>query len=222
MPSPRLLLLSLVAAGCAPVGRPVGPTAPAASPVYALGCADVVGVRVADRPELSAAAAVGLDGRLPLGLPVDPVAGGRTVDELRQSIAQAAGVEPAGVTVELAAARAGRVYLVGPENRTQRAVPYIGPEPVADFLTRAGAVRPGCSELRSVEVVRPNVAVGGVPEVVRVDMAAIVNDGDHRTNVTLEPSDVVTVGETRRSCFSRQLPAWAQPGFKRLARVAGE
>ena len=217
----HLMPLVFASAGCATVGPVAGLPLRPIPAAYPLGCADVVEVRVVGRPELDQAAAVGLDGRLPLGLDPDPAAAGLTLAELRPAVAAAAGVDVNAVAVELAAPRAGRVYLVGPENRQMRPVPYVGPEPVTDFLARSGAVRPGCSELRHVTVLRPNVAAGGPPEAMTVDVEAVVRDGDRRTDVTLEPSDVVTVGETRRSCFSRQLPAWAQPAFRRLARVGG-
>ena len=183
---------------------------------YALGCADVVEVAFADHPEWDCAASVGLDGRLPLGDAGSPAVAGKTLDEARALVAEAAKVEPGRVTVTLADYRAGRVYVTGPENKLRRTMPYRGPEPVLEFLWRAGAMKPGSAELRDVRVLRSNLAAGGQPESFRVDAEAIVMDGDHRTNVLLQASDEVVVGETRRSSFARLLPEWALPLYRKL------
>lgn len=201
-------------AGCAaPAARP-----PATGLVgdYELGCNDVVRVELADRPAWDCVASVGLDGTLPLGELGEAVAAGGTLSELHAECARLAAVPPHRLTVTLAAARAGRVYLVGPENRLTRALPYVGPERVSAFLSRASALPPGCSEPRGVTVTRRAVA-GGLPEFVwKVDVAAIAR-GDASTDLVIEPSDVVEVGETRRSRFARGLPDWARPGFRALA-----
>ena len=183
---------------------------------YALGCADVLEVAFADRPEWDCAASVGLDGRLPLGDAGNPPVQGLSLDAARAAVAVAAKVEPGRVTVALADARAGRVYVTGPENKLRRTVPFRGPEPVLEFLWRAGAMKPGSAELRDVKVLRPNVAAGGKPEAFEVDAAAIVLGGDHRSNVVLRASDEVVVGETRRSSFARLVPDWALPFYRRL------
>ena len=183
---------------------------------YALGCGDVLEVAFPDRPEWDCAASVGLDGRVPLGDAGSPFVQGKTLDAARAAVAEAARVEPARVTVALADYRAGRVYVTGPENKLRRTMPYRGPEPVLEFLWRAGAMKPGSAELRDVRVLRSNVTTGGQPEAFRVDAEAIVLDGDHRTNVILRASDEVVVGETRRSSFSRLLPDWALPFYRRL------
>ena len=142
---------------------------------------------------------------------------GLTVAEAREVVAAKARQPAARVTLALADCRAGRVYLTGPENGRQRVVPFRGPEPVMEFLWRAGAMRQGTAELRAVHVVRPNVAAGTRPETFTIDVEAITLDRDHRTNVILRASDQVVVGETRRSSFSRLLPSWLQPLYHRLA-----
>jgi len=181
---------------------------------YSLGCADVLEVAFADRPEWDCAASVGLDGRLPLGDAGNPAVSGLTAEEARVKIAAVAKVEPGRVTVTVADYRASRIYLTGPENKLRRTVPYRGPEPVLELLWRAGAMKPGTAELRDVTVLRPNLA--GPPEAYRVDTAAIVLEGDARTNVVLRASDEVVVGETRRSSFARLVPEWALPFYRRL------
>jgi polysaccharide biosynthesis/export protein len=189
--------------------------APAPDVAYRVGCPDVIEVSFADFPGWDALAAVDLDGRLPLSSPGHPRAEGRTLEEIRADLARLAGVEPERVAVRLAAPRSSRVFVHGPIRGRTRIVPYQGPEPVIDFLTRVGGLPPG-SKLSQVYVVRPNVATGGQPEVFRVDVPAVLIDGNPATNVALQPSDEVYIGETSRSVFARVLPDWLGPAYRRL------
>ena len=208
---PTLLICAILTGCAAPRGTPPGGLVGD----YTLGYPDAVRVAFAGRPELDAAGAVGLDGSLPLGHLGEPAAAGSTLGELAGDCARLAAVPESGVAVTLAEPLAARVYLVGPVNRTRRAVPYIGPERVAALLARAGALRPGCSELAGITVTR-HVLVGGLPEIVwRVDVAAVLA-GDPSTDIVVEPSDEVEVGETRRSRVARSLPDWARPLFLTL------
>jgi protein involved in polysaccharide export with SLBB domain len=223
----RSALLPVVAlvAGCAdarvytcPCAARMTVTAPDPAPVpaYRIGCPDVLTVSFIDRPDWDGTASVDVDGRLPLGDAGRPAVAGLPLADARLAVAKAAGLPPARVSVELASPRAGRVYVVGPENGLQRAVPYRGPERVVEFLWRTGAVTRGCADLRAVAVVRPNVAAGGPPTLFDVDVEAVVLAGDQRTNVVLEPSDEVVVGETRRSSFARLLPDWLRPTYEAI------
>jgi protein involved in polysaccharide export with SLBB domain len=211
------LLLPLVA-GCV-TARPVPLPPPLAAPAtaaYRIGCPDVLAVAFADRPDWDAVASVDVDGGLPLGEAGKPRVAGLTADEARAAVARLAGVDPDRVTVRVADPRAARVYVAGPDNGRLRAVAYRGPEPVLDFLARAGAVQPGATRLNDVYVVRPNVAAGTRPQVFHVDVEAVLLDGDPATNVPVRPADEVYVGETRRSSFARLLPAWLRPLYRRL------
>lgn len=209
--------------GCVGVRPPVGTVVRSATvtpPAYVIGCPDVLAVRFADKPHLDCLVAVDLDGRLPISDAVRPQVEGGTLDDARLAAAAAAGCDPDRVRVQLADARTGRVYLFGPEQNRQQIVPHLGAERVLDFLYRTGSLREGCSDLRDVSVLRPNVASGGRPEVFRIDLSAI-RRGDHSTDLLLEPGDQVYVGETRRSSFARLLPDWLKGGYCRLAGVCG-
>lgn len=166
-----------------------------------------------DFPEWDVYASVGVDGRLPLDRLAHPRVEGRTLDEVRHELARLAGVDPERVSVRLVSPRASRVYVHGPIRGRSRVVPYQGPEPVIDFLRRIGGLPPG-SKLSQVYVVRPNVAAGKPPEVFRVDVAAVLLDDDHTTNVILLPSDTIYVGETARSVVARVLPDWLVPLYR--------
>lgn len=224
----RLLLvgLLLVAPGCADCRflaqtcpQPPDPhraaQVPAPNPAYRIGCPDVLLVSFADHPEWDALAAVDLDGCLPLEALGRLRVEGRTLPEVQHELAQRAALSPDRVAVHLAAPRTSRIYLHGPIRGHTRIVPYQGPEPVIDFLQRVGGLPPG-SKLNEVYVVRPNVAAGCRPEVFPVDVAAVLIDHNPATNIPLQPSDAVYVGETRRSAFARLLPDWLGPMYRRL------
>jgi protein involved in polysaccharide export with SLBB domain len=181
--------------------------APAPSAAYEVGCPDVLEVVFADHPEWDAVAVVDVDGRLPLELPGNPRVDGCTLDQIRADLAALAKCSQERVRVALAAPRSSRVVVYGPVRGRARVVPYQGPEPVIDFLKRVGGLPPG-SKLNQVYVIRPNVAAAARPQVFRVNVAAVLVDGDPRTNVPLQPDDQVYVGETRQSSLSRLLPDW--------------
>ncbi|OWK40432.1 hypothetical protein [Fimbriiglobus ruber] len=226
--SVSLLVIAVLPAGCADL-RPLRmprdaevvraaytPVAPPAEPVYRVGCSDVLRVTFNDHPDWDCLACVGIDGRLPVAPGCVPLVEGGTVEDARVAVARVTVVDPDRVDVRLADARAARVYLTGPENGRQRVVPYRGPEPVVEFLWRVGAVKRGCTDLNDVSVVRPNVAAGGQPETFRVDVEAVVLDHDPATNLVLQPSDQIYIGETRRSRFSRSLPDWLRPLYRKI------
>lgn len=188
---------------------------PAPDAAYRIGCPDVLEVAFADRPGWDAIASVDLDGRLPLNEPGQPRVEGRTIEQVRDDLARLAEVSPDRVRVRLAAAHSGNVYLHGPIRGQIRFVPYQGPEPAIDFLNRVGGLPPG-SKVTEVYVVRPNVVTAAAPEVFRVDVPAVVLDNNPATNVPLRPSDQVYIGETKGSRFSRMLPHWLGPTYRRL------
>jgi protein involved in polysaccharide export with SLBB domain len=219
------LLLALLA-GCSstqflrqtcptPADPKAAAEAPAPSTAYQVGCPDVLEVAFRDRPHWDAVAVVDVDGRLPLEQPGNPHVDGRTLTQIRDDLAALAGCPPEHVRVSLAAARSGRVIVYGPVRGRARTVPYQGPEPVTDFLKRIGGLPPG-SKLNQVYVVRPNVAAATRPQVFRVDVAAVLVDGDARTNVPLLPDDQVYIGETRQSSLSRLMPDWLGTVYRRV------
>jgi protein involved in polysaccharide export with SLBB domain len=186
---------------------------------YHLGCPDVLAITFADRPQYDCLAAIDLDGRVPIG-DIDRIhVEGLTLDEARIRIAHATGSSPDRVIVHLTDPRAARLYLHGPEQGRQRAVEYIGAERLNDALIRVGAMKPGCTDHRDVCVIRPNVAAGVRPEVFRVRLDASPQANDPTANVLLHPGDRIYVGETRRSSFSRLLPEFLKPIYRKLLGV---
>ncbi len=172
-------------------------------------------VQFLDRPEWDAVAVVDVDGTLPLEPLGNPFVDGLTLAEARAELAAIAGYPPERINVWLAAPRSAKVIVYGPIRGRARVVPYQGPEPVIDFLKRVGGLPPG-SKLNQVYIVRPNVAAAARPQVFRVNVAAVLLDGDQRTNVRLQPSDQVYIGETRQSSLSRVLPDWLGTVYRRV------
>jgi polysaccharide biosynthesis/export protein len=216
-----VLVLLLPLAGCADLASVrKAPSLPAPAPpdlaAYRIGCPDVLEVGFADKPEWDCLVAVDVDGSAALGEAGRVPVQGLTTTEARAAIAKATGQSPDGVLVVVAVPRSGKVFITGPENKRIRAVAYPGPTPVLDFLQLAGAIQPKESKLNDVYVVRPNVAADGAPKVYHVDVEAVLLDGDPATNVVIESSDHVYVGETRRASFARLLPEWARPAYRRL------
>lgn len=82
-------------------------------------------------------------------------------------------------------------------------------------MKRVGGLPPG-SKLNQVYVVRPNVAAAAKPQVFRVNVAAVLVDGDPRTNVRLQGDDQVYIGETKQSSLSRVLPDWLGTAYRRV------
>jgi polysaccharide export outer membrane protein len=110
------------------------------------------------------------------------------------------------VQVRVAEYNSRQLFLFGPVAGRERVVPYQGPETVVELLRRAGGLTPQ-AELSQVHVVRPNVAIGRRPEVFPIDLEAILVHGDERSNVVMQPSDHVYIGETLRSALAKYLPA---------------
>lgn len=168
-----------------------------------------------DKPEWDAIVVIDVDGRVPLQNPGSVPADGRTLEEIRNDLAGLAKCLPERVEVKLSAARSAHVVVYGPIRGRARVVPFQGPEPVLDFLKRVGGLPPG-SKLNQVYVVRPNVALATRPQVFRVNVPAVLVDGDNRTNVRLQPDDQIYVGETKQSSISRLLPDWLGTVYRRV------
>ena len=222
-----LLFVSLLA-GCAhrtaavrSQAMPIAtvPLPPVNQPAYTLGCPDLLEVRFDGHPTWDVQASVDVDGCLQLGPGGRPRVEGQMIDEARATIAREARVDPAMVRVALVDPSAKFLTVHGPEAKRQQMLVYRGPERVVELLQRTGTLKPGCTDPRDISVVRPNVARGMPPEVFHVDFEAIFLDNDDTTNVVLQAGDQIYIGETRRSSFSRLLPNWMKPTYKRVFKV---
>jgi protein involved in polysaccharide export with SLBB domain len=193
------------------------PTAPRqeASAPYRVGCPDEIEITFTAQLGTGSRHVIGPDGRIDLGklgmLRVD----GKTTAEIGAVVAERAGVTPQAVHVAVRAYRSQQVYLVGEIKGLQRAVPYQGPERVVELLQRSGGLTSG-AERSAVFLVRSHLTDGRAPEVLRIDVQAIVAKHDQRTNYVVEPFDEISVGETRQSILARSLPPWMLPLYQSL------
>src|SRR4051812_45806035 len=182
-----------------------GPASPPAA--YPVACPDLLDIQVYDHPEWSGPCEVGPDGCIQLA-EVSPLrVEGLTSGQVAGRVATALHLPRTDIGVHVAAYRSRQVFLFGQVEGPERALPYQGPETVADLLRRAGGLPPG-ADFRTVSVVRPHVAAGHRPEVFTVDLAAVLLRGDSKSNVILQPDDEVYIAETSRYSMLKALPEW--------------
>ena len=99
------------------------------------------------------------------------------------------------------------MYLSGGDLESARqVVRYRGPETVVDLLRRVNLGNR--AELGEVRVVRAHVADGKPPEVFNVDLRGVLVDRDGSTNIRLEPSDHIHIGQRQPCGVARCLPPW--------------
>jgi protein involved in polysaccharide export with SLBB domain len=182
---------------------------------YGIGCPDVLELTVGGHPELSHRYTVAPDGRIELDNLGQPRVEGRTAPEVAQAVADTLRLPPEYVEAQVVEFKSQSLYLFGEVNGLQRSVPYRGHETVLDLLQRIGGITPGAAP-EEVYVVRSRVSEGQRPEVFHVDLHAIVEKHDQKTNVRLEPFDQVHVGATRRARLEKCIPPWLRPIFHAL------
>jgi protein involved in polysaccharide export with SLBB domain len=190
---------------------------------YRVHCADVLRVEVRGRPADSGTCKVALDGRIELAAHRVEVEG-RVAGRIAALVAREVGAPEADVRVSVQDYNSQRLYLFGEVAAKYQTLPYRGPETVIDLLRRVGGGTKGAA-LADVRVVRSHVADGLPPEVFHVDLEAILIKKDLQTNVRLEPSDHIHIGQSRRSKVACQMPPWLRElcgGKKRADAGAGE
>ncbi len=180
---------------------------------YHVACPDVVELHCDARPQLMGRKPIGPDGRIDLAYLGRVRVEGLTEAEVARRVAQEAEIAPALVQVRVVEYNSQQIFLIGQVAGTQRAVPYQGPETVADLLRRVGGLTPGAAP-EDVHVVRSRLTEGLRPEVFRVDLQAILLRNDPRSNITLQPLDQVFVGESSRFSFEKCVPPWLRPFYE--------
>ena len=171
---------------------------------YRVHCADVLRVEV--RGGSTASCKVALDGRIELADHRVEVEG-RHTGRIAALVAREVGAKEADVRVSVVEYNSQRLYLFGEVAEKYQTLPYRGPETVVDLLRRVGGGTQGAA-LADVRVVRSHVADGLPPEVFHVDVRAILLEKDLQTNIRLEPSDHIHIGQSRRSKVACHFPPW--------------
>ncbi len=183
---------------------------------YRVGCPDVLAVTVANNGNWQRRpVSIGVDGRIELDKAGRLRVEGQTTAETGVMIASRLGVPVGLVRVDVAEYRSEKVYLFGEAAGKERAVSFRGQETVVELLQRAGGITPAAAP-NEIYVIRPHVADGKPPEVFPVKLRDILVNHDARTNVMLEPSDQVHIGEMRRSTFGRCIPPVLRPLYDGL------
>lgn len=180
---------------------------------YTVGCPDVVDVVLDGHPQLSGQRETGPDGRIDVGGGRRLWVEGCTLAQIATLLSQVTGLPHSAVHVRVMAYRSQQLYLLGQVAGLPRVVPYEGPERIIDLLHRVGGITPGAAP-NDVHVVRAHLSEGKAPEVLRIDLQAILLQHDARTNIYLQPQDQVYIGETRQSSISKCIPPWLRPVYE--------
>lgn len=164
---------------------------------YRIGVDDIVQVSVWRNPELSVTVPVRPDGRISVPLIGDVMAGGRTSQEVAQSIEErlATYVRDPKVAVILTDLRShefiSRVRVTGAVQQPV-SVPYRQGMSVLDAVLAAG----GTNEFAAADRTRLyRRSASGATQTLEVKLGRILKSGDLETNYPVQPGDVITVPE---------------------------
>ncbi|MFL5341948.1 MAG: polysaccharide biosynthesis/export family protein [Gemmataceae bacterium] len=217
----RLMCWSVVAAALLMAGclsarkRPEPPPPPPDRPinaaeVYTLACPDLIEVIFLDWPELSRTTRIAADGMADLGNLGRVRVEGDTIAEAARRIADRAEVPPRRLRVQVVEYNSRQILVYGQVNGEPRVVDYRGPETVAELLRRVGGLTPDASP-SEVHIVRAQLGEGIPAEVLQVDLVAILEKKDERTNIRVAPLDEIYIGEMARSRIGKLMPPILKP-----------
>ncbi len=184
-----LSLLLLFGAACA---APVpAPTRDEAHETYRVGASDSLQVIVLPEPEVIRTVTVRFDGKISMDLIGDVHAAGKTTEEIAQVIQEriVRFKRDARVTVYLVDTQATQVTILGETNAMS--FPLDRDTRLIEAIGKAGGVSNLASQ-RNVRIVRNE---GGQVIIYRANLKAIYA-GDLRTNILLEPGDIIYVPPT--------------------------
>lgn len=178
---------------------------------YRLVFPDAVEIQVQGHSEFSGIFQLNPEGRIDLPGLDTPRIEGDTLAMLQTRLSNLMQIPPETIQCRVAQFRGQMLFVYGPIKGPPRAVSYEGPEDVVSFLRRVGGLDAGAA-LRRIHVVRSNLQRDLPPEVFEIDVHAIVQKNDPKSNLILMPLDEVYVGETSRSLLYKLLPEWLKIG----------
>jgi len=201
-PRPTLLLRSIVVAvssllllGAADGQAPVPPPAERQSAVpsdYVIGPGDTLQVFVWQNPELSGTVPVRPDGKISTPLVEDMVAVGKSPSQLARDIETVLGQyvrsPHVNVIVTIALSAYSQVKVLG-EVKTPQTVPYRKGLTLLDVVLATGGLTDFAAANRT-RIVRKTDT--GTREI-KVKLGNLLNHGDIRQNIDLQPGDTVIV-----------------------------
>ena len=163
---------------------------------YVLGPGDQIQVFVWRNADLSATVPVRPDGRISTPLVEDMVAVGKTPSQLARDIEKVLGeyvrTPQVNVIVTLPASTFSQVKVVGQVLHPQ-VMPYRNGLTVLDAILASGGLGQFAAGNRS-KLVR---TVDGKQIEIKLKLANLLNDGDMKQNVPLQPGDVLIIPESR-------------------------
>jgi polysaccharide biosynthesis/export protein len=175
---------------------PAPPAPPAVSDDYVIGPGDTLQIFVWRNQELTVTIPVRPDGKITTPLVRDMVAVGKTPAVLARDIeavlSEYVRSPQVNVIVTQPASVFSQVKVIGQVVRPQ-SVPYRDGLTVLDAVLAVGGLGPFAAGNRA-KVVRTE---NGKPRDIKVRLSALVNDGDLRQNIELQPGDVIVVPESR-------------------------
>ena len=186
------------AAGIAP---PPPAAAPASSPVdpnsYVIGPGDTLQVFVWRNPDLTATVPVRPDGKISTPLVEDMVAVGKTPSQLARDVEKVLSEYVRTPTVNVIVTQPvgafGQVQVIGQVTRPG-SLPFRSGMKVLDAVLAVGGLTNFAAGNRT-KIER--MTVDNKRQEIRVKLDALVNKGDMRQNLALQPGDVIVVPEAR-------------------------
>lgn len=163
---------------------------------YMIGPGDTLQVFIWRNPELTTTVPVRPDGKISTPLVEDMVAVGKTPSVLARDIekvlAEYVRSPQVNVIVTLPTSAFSQVKVIGQVLRPQ-SVPYRDGLTVLDAVLAVGGLAPFAAGNRG-KVVR---TVNGKTTEIKVKISNLVNNGDMRQNIALQPGDVIVIPESR-------------------------
>ena len=188
-----LASLILLAAAAA---QPQMPPAQQVSPAYIIGPGDTLQVFVWRNPDLTTSVPVRPDGKISTPLVEDMVAVGKTPTGLARDIeavlAQYVKSPQVNVIVTTPVSAFSQIKVIGQVVKPQ-SVPYREGMTVLDAILQVGGLAPYAAGNRA-KIERTE---GGKQIEIKIRLEALVNGGDMKQNLPLQPGDVLVIPETR-------------------------
>jgi polysaccharide export outer membrane protein len=172
------------------VAPPAAPTGVALPPGYVIGPDDILTVVFWRDKEMSTEVAVRPDGKVTLPLVNDIDAAGKTPEQLRAEIAQAASrfVEEPTVTVVVKAINSRKVYITGMIGKSG-AYPLTGPTTVLQLISMAG----GLHEFANAKNIIVTRVENGRQVALKFNYNEVRKGKKLQQNIELKPGDTVVV-----------------------------
>jgi len=197
-----LAVILLAASPAAPAAEtPAAPAAPTPAPAvpdstYVIGPGDVLQVFVWRQPELTVSVPVRPDGKVSTPLVEDIVAVGKTPSQLAREmekiLAEYVRSPQVNVIVSEAISTNSQVKIIGQVAKPQ-ALPFREGITALDAVLSVGGLAPFAAGNRA-KIVRTE---NGKQREIKLKLDDLVNKGDMRQNISLQPGDVLVVPESR-------------------------